>query len=358
MRDSGNVWTPCINKNDRLETMKDRTKGDNIQIVLSVYDLADDYLRHACTTIVSILENTEKKTIFHILLYKGTNIENNNGENQIENKFRLDSLIKKYNAEIIYHYVSIPEWYLAIPAMKSYHIGTLLRLFIPEILAENKVIYLDCDVVVTLDIKELWEINVENYPLAACPDTEFPKSLGIKYHIPKIKKLYRDTPNIVPYFNAGVLLLNLTYLRSNASLSEFSAEYLEKYPYAPFSDQDVLNAYCNGKYIQLDRKYNIFSDKVSDKEVGECCIHYCDRKKPWMIYSGKIDDQYWNYFSLTPWADNPKALVEYVRLAPDLNYINRIKLEPLRKQAKTIFCLLEIVVKNMYTEFKKFKKYL
>ena len=60
MRDSGNVWTPCINKNDRLETMKDRTKGDNIQIVLSVYDLADDYLRHACTTIVSILENSEK----------------------------------------------------------------------------------------------------------------------------------------------------------------------------------------------------------------------------------------------------------------------------------------------------------
>ena len=106
------------------------------------------------------------------------------------------------------------------------------------------------------------------------------------------------------------------------------------------------------------RKYNIFSDKVSDKEIGECCIHYCDRKKPWMVYSGKIDDQYWNYFSLIPWADNPKELVEYVRLAPDLNYINRIKLEPFRKQVKTIFCLLEIVVKNMYNEFKKFKKYL
>ena len=243
--------------------------------------------------------------------------------------------------------------------MKSYHIGTLLRLFIPEVLDNiNKVIYLDCDVIVTLDIAELWEIDLEDYPLAACPDPDFPRSLGLKYYIPKIKKLYHHLLPRTPYFNAGVLILNLKSMRENTLLSLFASKYLEKFPYAPFSDQDVLNAYCKGKYIKLDKKYNIFSNQVLDTDIGDCCIHYCSLKKPWIVYSGKIDDQYWNYFHLTPWADNFKELVTYIRQAPDLTYMDRFKLDSLRYQTRIILNLLGMTLNNCYNEFRKFLSYL
>ncbi|MBQ8692167.1 MAG: hypothetical protein IJ520_03390, partial [Synergistaceae bacterium] len=39
--------------------------------------------------------------------------------------------------------------------------GALYRLFMPEVLSGlDKVIYLDCDIVVNMDIAELWDIDL------------------------------------------------------------------------------------------------------------------------------------------------------------------------------------------------------
>lgn len=48
---------------------------------------------------------------------------------------------------------------------------TYYKLLIPKILPKvDKILYLDCDVIVKKSLKELWQINISNYLLAAVSD--------------------------------------------------------------------------------------------------------------------------------------------------------------------------------------------
>ena len=51
-------------------------------------------------------------------------------------------------------------------------VGALYRLFVPQVLPNtvNKIIYLDSDLIVNLDIKELWQIELDDKILAAVPE--------------------------------------------------------------------------------------------------------------------------------------------------------------------------------------------
>jgi lipopolysaccharide biosynthesis glycosyltransferase len=75
---------------------------------------------------------------------------------------------------------------------------TLYRLFIPYIISETKLLYLDADTVVNGDISQFYNMNMEDYWIAGCEDTglqrRYKTSIGLK-------------ENDI-YINAGVCLVN------------------------------------------------------------------------------------------------------------------------------------------------------
>ena len=36
----------------------------------------------------------------------------------------------------------------------------------------------------------------------------------------------------------------------------------------------------------------------------DCILHFNGRKKPWNVYSGVVDEEYWRYFKKTPWGSD------------------------------------------------------
>ena len=83
------------------------------------------------------------------------------------------------------------------------------RLFIPKLLPdEKKAIYLDADIIVNLDITELWQTDLENHPLAVVLESE-DGAIPARYSKLVIEGFVKGEN----YFNSGVLLMNLEVLR-------------------------------------------------------------------------------------------------------------------------------------------------
>ncbi|KAI0352755.1 glycosyl transferase [Trametes cingulata] len=109
---------------------------------------------------------------------------------------------------------------------------------IPRLPVE-RVLYLDADVLVRGDLGELWKTDLQGKPLAAAVDVGFPMG--------------HERVERVLYFNAGVLLMDLTAIRRNFhALCALAAERKD----SKMQDQDALNALFEGKWLPLSLKWN------------------------------------------------------------------------------------------------------
>lgn len=163
-----------------------------------------------------------------------------------------------------------------------------LRLFLPNLLpAVDKTIYLDADLVVIGDLRELYNINIEDRPLAAvpAPTPEVSDMLGIDADL---------------YFNSGVMLLNLHYWRLHGlpnRLKEFILNNPEK---ITFWDQDALNANTSDTYLKLDQKWNFM--QYNSELRGASIVHFAGKHKPWHYYcEHPLRYLYFHYLKQTPW---------------------------------------------------------
>lgn len=120
-----------------------------------------------------------------------------------------------------------------IVKVENFPVPIYYRLLMAKILPESihKVLYLDADIIVRHDLSELWESSLENLAIAGIPNQsdcgQYWNRLGYS------KKL--------GYFNSGVLLLNLVYIRHNGLTEQF-IEFIKKNPDKLLCpDQDALN---------------------------------------------------------------------------------------------------------------------
>lgn len=181
------------------------------------------------------------------------------------------------------------------------------RLLAPWILTEyHKALYLDCDMVVRAGWQNIYEMNLENFLLAAvqdiwgnweCYDT---KSMLYQY---RVKELELDNP--VEYFNSGMMLLNLEAFRNTFHEGEL-VELAASRGWAKH-DQDVLNYIGNGKIKWLDFSWNMIEcpGERAKKAIPEkilqmyetqkkqpYIIHYASRK-PWIIKGVNFEQEFW-----------------------------------------------------------------
>lgn len=170
----------------------------------------------------------------------------------------------------------------------------------------DKLLYLDVDMLVLDDLREIFSIDLKDKILAAVFDIH-PKDKILRAKDKNLKdiKIPKDY-----YFNAGLLLINLKEI-ARLDFDEILYKY-DDY----FVDQDVLNALCFKKIFVLPLSYNFmiatykkhFSVNIFKFE-GEFELNYTRKefkdakKKPKIIH----------YTSYKPW-ENKYKLYYYLGL--------------------------------------------
>lgn len=192
------------------------------------------------------------------------------------------------------------------------------RLLIPYVLPRqiNKILYLDSDIVVLGDLTELWHTPLSHRAFAAVEDA-LPHPLEAPIRL--------NYPITDSYYNTGVSLFNLTFLREMDFVNQakvFCECYKDK---ILMHDQDIMNALCHGKYQALPLRYNVMESllfrkpPLSSSRIPElesalrnpCVMHYTGIFKPWFNECHHpYKHLYWKYRSLTPWSDG-KPLRKY-----------------------------------------------
>jgi lipopolysaccharide biosynthesis glycosyltransferase len=183
--------------------------------------------------------------------------------------------------------------------------ATLLRLRLPSVLKDiDRVVYLDCDLVVQNDIATLYDTDLLDFPLAACldfwltgPPPLAPPIAG--WGVAEWHTFLREVVELgdcKAYFNAGVLVMDLKRLR-NTGLIHAAEEFLEETNYKTvYVDQDALNHVINGAFVRLDSRWNVLGNRSetglnnTDCEIAAAApltdsdpwiIHYAGPYKPW-----------------------------------------------------------------------------
>ena len=251
----------------------------------------DNYAKYMATTIASILSNSKEneELYFHLI------IDNDFTD---DSKKKILSLKKIKDCEIKFYTPDVEKYkkWFEVSLVKHLSAATFYRLDIHRLIPDiDKVLYLDSDIIVRDSLKEFFEKEINDY-YALC--------VKEKMHINNIelrKKLEFDKDDF--YFNAGVLMINLSLWRENKIEDKF-IEYWNKNYNNAHGDQDLLNFCLKGKVYDIGDNWNFFPLKgLNNKLTDDVKIIHFITFKPWEYYK-KISfevDEFWKYYQLTPW---------------------------------------------------------
>lgn len=262
------------------------------------------YAAHCGTMLTSLFENNKDEDIEVYVLTDY--IDDSNREKFI-------SLSRLYEQNIHIIDIDIMQ-FETLPSMGDANGASLAayyRLLIPQVIPNQleKVLYLDCDMVVRSKLQELWTINIDNFVFAAAEDAfvqvlECPKRLGYN--------------SIDSYYNTGVLLYNLTYLSKIYFLQQVEDYCKTSLNRIQFYDQDIINAICHGKIQRIPVKWNVmesfmfrepwinrnYKEELEIALQAPSIIHYTGELKPWFKECRHpYKKEYWHYRRLSPWKD-------------------------------------------------------
>lgn len=261
-----------------------------MHICLGIHDKDGNYSVWAGTTMQSIVENTKAPIVFHIL--------HDDTLNEI-NKNKLSLIADNSGNDIEFHHFNSDVFGTFADSMNRFAIGTMFRIMLPDIMPDlKKIIYLDSDLFVNTDIEELWNLNIDNYCLAAAQDCSTIRNWGTPYAV-AAGQTSRDR-----YFNAGVLCMNLDNIRKNGSLFQQVIDYLNDNPRTWLPDQDALNAIFSGKTLLIDEKWNYFIDEArKNNEKAEKKIYHYAATLLMLHTNNEIDRAYYFTILRTPWGE-------------------------------------------------------
>ena len=270
---------------------KAREAQDEIQIGFGLHDKNGDYSVWVGVVMQSVIEHTGAPICFHILHDDTLNDQN---------REKLVQVATQNGNRIQFHNLGDAFGDSLKEKMGRYTIGSMFRVMLPELLPDvDKIIYLDADILVNRDIKELWDIDIQNYCLAAVPDYSTVNGLETPYPVAK-----QEVP-ASHYFNTGVLCMNLDRIRAKGSMHEKVLNYLEENPDARLLDQDALNAVYGGETFLVDGSWNTFTHLIQytqGKPLENKLYHFA--ASTLILYTmSEIDRAYYETICRTPWGE-------------------------------------------------------
>ncbi len=174
--------------------------------------------------------------------------------------------------------------------------ATYYRFFIPEMFPQyKKGLYLDCDIIITRDVADMYNTMMGSNLLSAVND-EVISDIEV---FAQYSELVLDIPRN-KYFNAGILVMNLSEMR-RMHIEKVFAELLSKKTYSVAQDQDYLNVICRGRVKMLDTLWNKTPMPYSDKNILPYIAHYKINFKPWRYDGIVYGELFWKYAEKTPY---------------------------------------------------------
>ena len=255
-----------------------------IHVCYGLYDKDGRYSKFTGTSMLSMFENTSASPhsiIVHILHDNTLSADNRDKFIYIAGMY--GQIVKFYNIEeLCTNSISIFRF-------------TIMELFDASI---KKIIYLDSDIIVNLDIRELWQTELDDAPLAAVPE--------IDIEPPNISRHYLMKENFVDYrnyFNTGVLFLNLQVLKNERETIRNGIKFVSEHPCEWF-DQDILNYCFSERYVSLPEKFDVFTNVEHETgksaKIRSAIYHYIGSYLG--LNTNDLLNQLWfKYFAKTPW---------------------------------------------------------
>ena len=284
--------------------MMSRPQHDTIHVALA----SDcNYVIPLSVAICSAATNCDKRRpiVFHVI--------QNGIERQLRERVER-SLENCRFPDARLQWISIPLDHVAgLPIANSYLSAlTYARLLIPDLLPGDvtKVLYLDADVVVTGNLAELWDTEIGSRAVFAVRD------LIAFVGAPRGIAMYRQLgiPADSKYFNAGVLLMNLTKWRDER-ISARVFDYMRRNRATlQMEDQEGLNAILFDDWGELPFRWNWQipwrmvrlgrrSMPWTPNEATKNIIHYTSAEKPWLPGCDiKEKQEFFEYLDRTDWA--------------------------------------------------------
>lgn len=310
----------------------------------------NNYAAHMAVSMASILKNAaeEDKLFFYIL----------DGGISADKKEKIAKLNKIKNFYI--RYVGVDS-----SVFKDFHLGqtyfssaVYYRLMMADLLSDvDKIIYLDCDLVVCSDLKELYDTDIIGYYLAAAQD------IGFFWARKRFCRKYEEF-----YINSGVMVVNLQLWRKDLiskKLIEFGIEAGDK---LSFGDQDIINAVLKDKIKNIDLEWNVqisffeFNNAryhplyklIRQAKKNPKIIHYVSDKKPWHSYV-PLQSLYFKYLGYTDF-DLKHDLKNKIKIAwqfccykvKNFMYFLRYIISPLIKGYRTDDKKIKIKIFNFF----------
>lgn len=272
-----------------------------IHVCYAVSDKKGTYTKYVGASLCSIFENTKEWVTVHFL---------HDYTLSTDNRRMLMQLVRSYGQQIIFydiekHFKKRFEEFEKNNAWMQQYLrrdvsqATWYRLVMGEALSKvGRLIYLDGDIIVNMDIATLWAEETGKNGLAAAPDM----FIQAGHHSRMVQKGLCEEAR---YFNAGVLLLDMDKYRQEGRLLERGAEFLKENELIDYLDQDVLNYFFNKDCRILPEKYNtLVSWEFAQKRenVGKYIYHYAGQRYA-IDAVNNYHRLFLTYFTKTPWCN-------------------------------------------------------
>ena len=201
----------------------------------------------------------------------------------------MNQRLRKLDSEVINCRMS-PEQFQSFSLPSDHiHYATYFRYAIPEMVEEERILYLDCDMIFTQDLSPLFEVDLKGYGLGAVV----------------------DKPTTTDGFNAGLLVIDKTWWQEH-QVTEALFDLTREHHQQVYGDQGILNLYFKDAWFPLPWTYNlqVGSDKdqylygdldwYDDFQGIPAVIHYTSHNKPWTSKRfNRFREQWWFYYALS-----------------------------------------------------------
>ena len=201
----------------------------------------------------------------------------------------MNQRLRQLDSEVINCRMS-PEQFQSFSLPSDHiHYATYFRYAIPEIVEEERILYLDCDMIFTQDLSPLFEVDIKGYGLGAVV----------------------DKPTTTDGFNAGLLVIDKAWWQEH-QVTEALFDLTRKHHQHVYGDQGILNLYFKDAWYPLPWTYNLQVGSDKDQYLyGDldwydafqgipAVVHYTSHNKPWTSKRfNRFRELWWFYYALS-----------------------------------------------------------
>ena len=245
-----------------------------------------NFAPYLAVSLLSLLENTTSPVSIYII---------GNLSEPVKNRLRT---LESTHASLTFveHKIQIPQSTLSDRYHGRLNDITYVRYGLGEILPDvAKVIYLDADILLDGDIKELWDVSLEGQTVGVVEDHSL------------MAQSREATLDLVSqaYFNAGVMVIDLEKWRKDKTFEKLLKVHASRDNWE-YNDQDVLNIVLDQKVQYLDAKFNAQTYSLAHREIiAPLIIHFTGQEKPWHSSSAHpFTKHYQELFKTVPFSNN------------------------------------------------------